>query len=107
MASERQNSPRLVEVTVEWHSDHRRLATPLAKLGAGARRALALAAIAVIAAAAALVIAESPSSSSSGTQAVLVPHAVKLRCAHSFTPRVFVNVPSRYAARAAHAAKCP
>jgi hypothetical protein len=107
MASERQTSPRLVEVTVEWHSDHRRLPAPLAKLGAGARRALALAAIAPIAAAAALAIAESPSSSSSGTQAVLVPHGVKLRCEHSVTPRVFVGVPSRYAARAAQAVKCP
>jgi hypothetical protein len=107
MAAERRNSPRLVEVTVEWHSDGRRLSAPLAKLGAGARRALALAAAALIVGAGALVIAESPSDRSRGTPTVQVPHGVKLRCGHSSTPRVFVNVPARYAARAAHALNCP
>jgi hypothetical protein len=107
MAAEPRHEPRLVEVTVEWHSDGRRLSAPLAKLGAGARRALALAAAALIVAASAIVIAESPSNGSSGTQAVLVPHGVKLRCEHSSTPRAFVNVPARYAARAAHALNCP
>jgi hypothetical protein len=107
MAAEPRQSPRLVEVTVEWHSDARRLSGRLAGLGTKARRALALAAIALIVAAGALVIAESPSNSSSATPTVLVPHRVKLRCEHSFTPRVFVNVPARYAAVSVHARACP
>ena len=107
MAAEPGHEPRLVEVTVEWHSDGRRLGAPLAKLGAGARRALALAAAALIVAAGAIVIAESPSNGSSRSPTLVMPHGVKLRCEHSSTPRAFVNVPARYAARAAHALNCP
>jgi hypothetical protein len=96
---ERRNSPRLVAVTVEWHSDRRGISGRLAGLGTKGRRALALG-IALIAAAGAAMVADSPSS---GT----APHIPQPKCAYSSIPRVFVHVIPQYAATAVHAPKCP
>jgi hypothetical protein len=106
-AERRDLPPRRVEVTVEWHGDGGRLSNSLGRLGTNGRRSLAVASAALVAAAGGLVIAASPSSSPSASSPVLVPRTVKLPCEHSSTPRVFVGVPSRYAALAVHAPKCP
>ncbi len=90
----------MIAVSVEWDGNGRGISARIARLGTRGRRALALGATALIAAAAATILAESPST---GT----APHTVTLPCEHSSTPRVFVGVPSRYAAIAVRAPKCP
>jgi hypothetical protein len=96
-----QDSPQVIEITVDYHSDGR----GLARLGDRTRRALATCAVAVIAVAAAIVII-GPLFSGSRRTAAGLPSPSALKCDYGPTSNVFFGYRPPRAATPAPPAGC-
>ncbi len=96
-----QDSPQLIEITVEYHSDGR----GLARLGDRGRRAFATCAVAAIAVAAAIVIIGPLFSGTRRTTAGLLSPSA-LRCDNGPTQHVFFGYRPPRAATPAMPAAC-